>query len=68
MLVMVDIADHASFRVVFETSGNFGESCLVKINVVGSVCQDRVVTPDDILFHDEVGEAFEGVYYLFVRR
>ena len=67
MFVIVNKANHTFFRVVFETSGNFGESCLVKINVVGSVCQDRVVTPDDLFFPDEVGEAFEGVYSLSER-
>ncbi len=68
MFVIVNKANHAFFGVIFELCGNFEESSFVKIRVIGFVCQDRVVTPDDLFFPDEVGEAFEGVYSLFERR
>lgn len=64
MFVIVNKANHAFFGVIFELCGNFEESSFVKIRVIGFVCQDRVVTPDDLFFPDEVGEAFEGVYSL----
>ncbi len=64
MFVIVNKANHTFFGMIFELCSNFEESSFVKISVIGFVCQDWVITPDDLFFPNEVGEAFEGVYSL----
>ena len=54
MFVIVNKANHTFFGVIFELCSNFEESSFVKISVIGFVCQDRVITPDNPLFTNEL--------------
>ena len=68
MFVIVNKANHAFFGVIFELCGNFEESSFVKIRVIGFVCQDRVVTPDDLFFLFFVRKKEDWFQFLFRKR
>ena len=66
--VVVDKADHAFFRVVFQSRGDKCECFFVELRVILGVRQYGSVPPYHFFFADLFGKAFEGVYPLLERR